>query len=180
MRSRCRAASPVPAGQRGGALVSGAPRAPRRRRFAVIVIDRSSSMDGLLPAWYEDLGVGAGPGPRGLGRASQAIGRHRDRCSPPPQGPGAGGGPGRRCGSARGARSDCASRAGRRPRCAPSRDGAARRGWGTRVGAPAATARPGKPSSRGESHPPALTDPYVTVSRHTALVVLVTRPGGRR
>jgi len=37
-----------------------------------------------------------------------------------------------------------------------------------------------RPSSRGESHPPALTDPYVTVSRHTALVVLVTRPGGRR
>src|ERR1022692_2431624 len=36
------------------------------------------------------------------------------------------------------------------------------------------------PSSRGESHPPALTDPYVTVSRHTALVVLVTRPWGRR
>jgi hypothetical protein len=32
------------------------------------------------------------------------------------------------------------------------------------------------PSSRGEFHPPALTDPYVTVSRHTALVVLVTRP----
>ncbi len=36
------------------------------------------------------------------------------------------------------------------------------------------------PSSRGEFHPPALTDPYVTVSRHTALVVLVTRPWGRR
>jgi len=36
------------------------------------------------------------------------------------------------------------------------------------------------PSSRGESHPPALTDPYVTISRHTALVVLVTRPEGRR
>jgi len=29
------------------------------------------------------------------------------------------------------------------------------------------------PSSRGESRPPALTDPYVTVSRHTALVVLI-------
>lgn len=44
------------------------------------------------------------------------------------------------------------------------------------------------PSSRGESHPPALTDPYVTVSRYTALVVLITRlavltesrPSGRR
>ena len=34
------------------------------------------------------------------------------------------------------------------------------------------------PSSRGESHPPALTDPYVTVSRHTALVVLVIRLWG--
>ncbi len=40
--------------------------------------------------------------------------------------------------------------------------------------------RPRPPSSRGESHPPALTDPYVTISRHTALVVLVTRPEGRR
>jgi hypothetical protein len=44
------------------------------------------------------------------------------------------------------------------------------------------------PSSRGELHPPALTDPYVTVSRYTALVVLITRlavltesrPSGRR
>jgi hypothetical protein len=33
------------------------------------------------------------------------------------------------------------------------------------------------PSSRGESHLSALTDPYVTISRHTALVVLVTRRG---
>ena len=47
---------------------------------------------------------------------------------------------------------------------------------------------PRPPSSRGESHPPALTDPYVTVSRYTALVVLITRlavltesrPSGRR
>ena len=30
-------------------------------------------------------------------------------------------------------------------------------------------------SSRREFHPPALTEPYVTVSRYTALVVLVTR-----
>jgi len=35
------------------------------------------------------------------------------------------------------------------------------------------------PSSREGSHLPALTDPYVTVARHTALVVLVTSPGGR-
>ncbi|WP_406484927.1 helix-turn-helix domain-containing protein [Streptomyces sp. NBC_01563] len=34
------------------------------------------------------------------------------------------------------------------------------------------------PSSRGGSHPSALTDPYVTISRHTALVVLVTRRAG--
>ncbi|MHA5049093.1 alcohol dehydrogenase catalytic domain-containing protein [Streptomyces sp. SD15] len=32
------------------------------------------------------------------------------------------------------------------------------------------------PSSRGESHPPALTEPCVTVSRYTALVVLIIRP----
>ena len=38
-------------------------------------------------------------------------------------------------------------------------------------------ARP--PSSRGEFHPPALTDPYVNLSVHTALVVLVTRLWGR-
>ncbi|MFE2971261.1 hypothetical protein ACFXKC_48265, partial [Streptomyces sp. NPDC059340] len=31
------------------------------------------------------------------------------------------------------------------------------------------------PSSRGDSHPSALTDPYVTVARHTALVVLFVR-----
>ncbi len=31
----------------------------------------------------------------------------------------------------------------------------------------------GRSGSRGESHPPAPTDPYVTVSRHTALVVLI-------
>jgi hypothetical protein len=31
------------------------------------------------------------------------------------------------------------------------------------------------PSSRRESHPPALTDPYVTVSRHTALIALTSR-----
>jgi hypothetical protein len=31
------------------------------------------------------------------------------------------------------------------------------------------------PSSRREFHPPALTDPYVTVSRHTALVVLINQ-----
>jgi NAD(P)-dependent dehydrogenase (short-subunit alcohol dehydrogenase family) len=36
-----------------------------------------------------------------------------------------------------------------------------------------------KPSSRGEFHPPALTDPYVNLSVHTALVVLVTRLWGR-
>src|SRR4051812_43541906 len=35
------------------------------------------------------------------------------------------------------------------------------------------------PSSRGEFHPPALTDPYVNLSVHTALVVLVTRLWGR-
>src|SRR6478609_5483232 len=33
----------------------------------------------------------------------------------------------------------------------------------------------GLSSSRREFHPPALTEPYVTVSRYTALVVLVTR-----
>jgi hypothetical protein len=37
----------------------------------------------------------------------------------------------------------------------------------------------GLPSSRGEFHPPALTDPYVNLSVHTALVVLVTRLWGR-
>lgn len=41
-------------------------------------------------------------------------------------------------------------------------------------------AEPWPPSSRGESHPPALTEPCLTVSRYTALVVLVTRPWGRR
>jgi hypothetical protein len=35
-------------------------------------------------------------------------------------------------------------------------------------------------SSRREFHPPALTEPYVTVSRYTALVVLVTRRGERQ
>jgi hypothetical protein len=35
------------------------------------------------------------------------------------------------------------------------------------------------PSSPGESHPRALTEPYVTVARYTALVALVTRPWGR-
>ena len=34
--------------------------------------------------------------------------------------------------------------------------------------------------SRGESHPPAPTDPCVTVSRHTALVILVIRRTGPR
>ena len=38
---------------------------------------------------------------------------------------------------------------------------------------------PWPPSSRGEFHPPALTDPYVNLSVHTALVVLVTRLWGR-
>jgi hypothetical protein len=35
------------------------------------------------------------------------------------------------------------------------------------------------PSSPGGSHPRALTEPYVTVARYTALVALVTRPWGR-
>src|SRR4051794_1621224 len=39
--------------------------------------------------------------------------------------------------------------------------------------------RSSPPSSRGEFHPPALTDPYVNLSVHTALVVLVTRLWGR-
>jgi hypothetical protein len=34
--------------------------------------------------------------------------------------------------------------------------------------------------SRGESHPPAPTDPYVNLSIHTALVILITRRRGRR
>ena len=34
--------------------------------------------------------------------------------------------------------------------------------------------------SRGESHPPAPTDPYVNLSIHTALVILITRRWGRR
>jgi hypothetical protein len=46
-------------------------------------------------------------------------------------------------------------------------------------------ARPLRSGGPGESHPRAPTDPYVTVSRHTALVILVTRrrgpmPSGRR
>jgi hypothetical protein len=36
--------------------------------------------------------------------------------------------------------------------------------------------QPKPPSSPGESHPRALTEPYVTVARYTALVALVTRP----
>src|SRR5207247_5253972 len=40
----------------------------------------------------------------------------------------------------------------------------------------AAAHRPGRlSSSRRDFHPPALADPYVTVSRHTALAVLLTR-----
>jgi hypothetical protein len=36
--------------------------------------------------------------------------------------------------------------------------------------------RPGRlSSSRRDFHPPALADPYVTVSCHTALAVLITR-----
>ena len=35
------------------------------------------------------------------------------------------------------------------------------------------------PSSRGESHPPALTEPCVTVSRYTALVALFVRSARR-
>jgi hypothetical protein len=38
----------------------------------------------------------------------------------------------------------------------------------------------GVSSSRREFHPPALTEPCVTVSRYTALVVLITRPVGPR
>ena len=34
-------------------------------------------------------------------------------------------------------------------------------------------------SSRGRFSPPALTEPYVTISRYTALAVLVTRLRGR-
>ena len=34
------------------------------------------------------------------------------------------------------------------------------------------------PGSRGESHPPAPTEPDVSLSAHPALVVLVTRPCG--
>jgi hypothetical protein len=38
---------------------------------------------------------------------------------------------------------------------------------------------PGLPSSRGEFHPPALTEPCVTVSRYTALVALFVRSARR-
>jgi hypothetical protein len=37
----------------------------------------------------------------------------------------------------------------------------------------------GPPSSPGESHPRALTEPYVSLSARTALVALVTRQWGR-
>lgn len=37
---------------------------------------------------------------------------------------------------------------------------------------------PVPPGSRGESHPPAPTDPDVSLSAHPALVVLITRPSG--
>jgi len=39
---------------------------------------------------------------------------------------------------------------------------------------------PVTPGSRGESHPPAPTDPDVSLSTHPALVVLITRPSGTR
>ncbi len=46
----------------------------------------------------------------------------------------------------------------------------------TGVGETALPPAPVTPSSRGGSHPSALTEPCVTVARYTALVVLVVRP----